>query len=350
MKRKNKVQHEVEYEDAPSGYVTFYNYKEPLMKYEQGYGYVGALVFDGETDKIQCHMCGEWFHHLVPHLSREHNMKAKQYKDEVGLLQTTALISESAREKLIASGLDKRLQNLRSRKGKTHSPEARKKISETLRNNAIKDEALNLKGNCPAQLIDRLQKMYAEDPEAWRVHSLRGMAGSLKRVFGTIKQACLTAGVPYIEPGNNWTQGHNRKYTKQDVLDFIRQFIIAYHRVPTRRDFMDKGKRHIYDSIVKNSFGLKLYIKHALLQMDNYVKVDMNVRYTDKQLIDFIENFAHINKRLPSYSDCKRGLLPPLSTYSTRFKGFKNALKLLKERNIYEETICSEKVCDGSQC
>ena len=42
----------MEYEEAPSGYVTLYNYKEPFMPYREGYGYLGVVLFDGETDKV----------------------------------------------------------------------------------------------------------------------------------------------------------------------------------------------------------------------------------------------------------------------------------------------------------
>lgn len=113
-KRQNREKKEIEYEEAPSGNVTFYNYKEPLMKFEQGHGFIGALVFDTESDKIQCHLCGEWFGHLPSHLAKEHNMRSAAYKDLVGLNQTTALINESMRAKMIASGLKKRMKNLRN--------------------------------------------------------------------------------------------------------------------------------------------------------------------------------------------------------------------------------------------
>lgn len=336
MTRKNRTHHEIEYEDAPSGYVTFYNYKEPLMRYEQGFGYVGALVFDGETDKVQCHLCGEWFAYLSPHIFHVHNMKTAEYKNEVGLLQTTALISETMREKLIHSGLNKRLQNLRNWKGKHHSEETKRKISETLKANAHKEETLNIRGTCPAQLIDRLQKKYAANPENWRIQNIKGIRKSLKKVFGTVKQACLAAGVPYMEPCKNWKPKGPTKHTRQEAIDFVKQFIIAYKRAPVRGDFLNRGHRYIYEKFVVNKSQMNKIVTEAFLQIENYIKTDINVRYTDEQLLNFLRKFAEINKRLPSYSDCKRGLLPPLSTYSTRFKGFKNAMKLAFKDNQYE--------------
>lgn len=55
---KRKADKVMEYEDSPSGFVTLYNYKEPFMKYEEGYGLKGVLLFDGKTGRVQCHMCG----------------------------------------------------------------------------------------------------------------------------------------------------------------------------------------------------------------------------------------------------------------------------------------------------
>jgi hypothetical protein len=147
--KKRRELKEMEYEDAPSGYVKLYNYKEPYMKFVGGFGYQGTILFDGETQKIQCHFCGNWYDFLAPHIAAEHNMRASEYKSIVGLNQSTALISEKHREKLIANGLNKRLQNLRNRRGKKHSLESRKKIAETLKNRTREKE--NKSGTCPEQ-------------------------------------------------------------------------------------------------------------------------------------------------------------------------------------------------------
>lgn len=323
MKGK-KIRKEIEYEEAPCGYVSFYNYKEPLMRYEGGYGFVGALVFDGESDRVQCHLCGEWFKYLPSHLAKEHNMKSAQYKEEVGLLRTTALISESLREKLILRGLGKRIRNLKSRKGKGHTEEAKMRISRTLRENATKDEYVNLKGTCPAQLIDRIQRMYREDPKNWRIKKLEGMRLSINRVYGSVRKACQIAGVPYLESGRNWTS--RKVHTEEGMVAYVRQFLIAYGRNPTREDMVAAGHKVLYQQVARNRKGLERIVRKTHDGMEEYVKTDLNVRYSDAQLLAFLRRFERINKRRPSYSDCKRGLIPPLSTYSRRFKGFNNAL------------------------
>src|SRR6185436_14180348 len=146
-----KERKEMEFEEAPSGFVKLYNYKEPFMKFDRGFGYEGVLLFDGKTDKIQCHFCGQWFSQLGHHLHKEHNMLASEYKDEVGLLQTTALIGEELRAKLIQKNLGKRLKNLRPGKKKTRAE--KEKIRKTLKANALRRETQNRFGTSPLQLI-----------------------------------------------------------------------------------------------------------------------------------------------------------------------------------------------------
>src|SRR3990167_11305295 len=103
---------EIEYEEAPSGFIKLYKYKEPFMKFQEGFGFEGVLAMDGNGDKIQCHLCGNWYEVLGNHLHREHNMKASDYKRLVGLRQNTALISEKVREKMVTNGIE-RFKNLK---------------------------------------------------------------------------------------------------------------------------------------------------------------------------------------------------------------------------------------------
>lgn len=233
-KQKRRQRKEMEYPDSPSGYVTLYNYKEPYMDFEGGFGYQGTLLFDGETDKIQCHLCGNWFEHLVPHIAKEHNMRASQYKEIVGLNQTTALISEKVREKLIANGLDKRLQNLRSRKGIKMSQETKDKIRETLRKNGR--EMQNIRGSCPAQIIERLVKKYNElgrTPTGAEMGE--GFYETTRKVYGSFKEACAVAGIEHRKPGINVSYV-KKKYTEDELVKDMVKFYKNNGRMPVISD------------------------------------------------------------------------------------------------------------------
>ena len=327
IKRSIHNKTEIEYEDAPSGFVNFYNYKEPLMKFEGGYGYIGALIFDGKTDQIQCHFCGDWFQSLPHHLAREHNMKASYYKEAVGLLQNTALVSESTREKLIASGLDKRLQNLR--KGKKKTQAEKNKISATLRRNADKPEAQNLRGTCPAQLIDRMQRIAREKGSELKMRDFSGFDELLKKNFGSLQEACRIANIPYRIPSQ--TLAHEKKQkaaTEEAALNFIKEFILRFNKMPIQNDFDKQNQLYLYQKVVKNKLKLRNLGRQAYAGLDEYKKNSERFTYTKAELLSFLRKFEKINGRKPSYSDCKRALLPNLSKYSYHFGSWKNALKL----------------------
>jgi len=320
---------EIEYEESPSGFVTFYNYKEPLMKFDEGFGYVGALVFDGNTDKIQCHFCGEWLGSLPHHLKREHNMSASEYKERVGLFQNTALISESARAKLIASGLDKRLQNLRAGGKKTE--EQKEKIRATLIENGKKPEGKNLRGTCPAQLIDRLQKIYREKGEQMNMRDISSMREMLKRTFGSMHQACAIAGVPYNAPGFNRSE---KKYTEEDALNFIKEFIARFDRIPKFKDFKLEGKKGLYVARINSFKKLKELSTIAYAGMEEYKKNGERINYSKEQLLDFLRKFEEINGRRPAVSDGKRCLIPYPSRYYYHFGTWKEALRLAFNQTV----------------
>lgn len=326
MIHRNKKKKTIEYEDAPSGAITFYNYKEPLMKFPEGHGFIGALIFDAETDMIQCHFCGKWYKSLPNHISKEHNMKAAAYKQKVGLFQTTALISESMRSKLIASGLDKRLQNLR--KGGKMKATVKAKIRKTLKQNAFLAEAKNLRNTCPAQIIDRMQHLYSIKGDNLSMKDFDGFRGIITKTYGSIKAACEIANIPYRIPGTNKTYDHVRKYVESDAINFIKEYVIRFNKIPTYTDFKTQNKLGLYASQIKKLNNLKILSKKALLSLNEYKHIEQEVKYTKEELLEFLRKFKENNERLPSTSDCKRKLLPSASRYIYHFKSWKKALKI----------------------
>lgn len=307
----------IEYEEAPSGHVTFYNYKEPLMKFEQGHGFIGALVFDGTTDKIQCHFCGEWFDQLGNHLAKEHNMKASEYKYIVGLNKTTALINEKIRSKLIASGLQARMKNLRP--GTKHSEATKAKIRQTqLENRAEKQ---NLAGTCPEQLKDRLRNKYIElghTPSKKRDKGCGFIETGIK-VFGSYKNFCNAAGVPHQPSGKVYN--HAQKYYKHDMIAYVENFVRVNGRLPRFKD-TNKG---LWIAIKK--IGKKKIFGEALKKDGVYKKIEgYTYRYTKTDLIKYLSAFKKNHGRNPTVSDTKRGLLPSFSNFVYHFGTWKDAL------------------------
>jgi hypothetical protein len=230
---KKRELKEMEYPDAECGYVRLYNYKEPFLPFKGGFGYEGTLLFDGETEKIQCHLCGNWFHTFSNHLNREHNMRASAYKNMVGLRQSTALVAESARKKMVLAKFYNPSKNLRP--GKKHSEATKKKIAMTLLANPM--ETKNEKGTCPLQLLDRLNKL---SQRLGRVPTEREVPfkNTLYKVFGSYSKACKRAGLEGRKSGQNlkhWkTKGFD--YTNAGLIKLLREFKDREGRYPSFSD------------------------------------------------------------------------------------------------------------------
>jgi hypothetical protein len=64
------------------------------------YGELGVLAYDGTEDKVQCHICGEWFRALATHVLRTHGWTADEYRQEFGLNNGQSLICQGTKKLL----------------------------------------------------------------------------------------------------------------------------------------------------------------------------------------------------------------------------------------------------------
>lgn len=315
----------IEYEEAPSGMIYFYNYKTPLMPFEGGYGYIGSVVHDETSNQIQCHFCGGWFDILGHHLHKEHNMTASEYKKAVGLNKGTALISETHRALLIAKGLKKRIKNLRP--NKSHTIQTRKKISATLKENRA--EMQNINNTCPEQLLERLVKHHQELGRSPLMSTTGNRSeipfrSALVKVYGSMKNAYKLAGIPYRKPGENRDYEGRRKWTKDVLILKTAEFYKEHGRFPKVKE-IGSGKNYF-----SKFGGYKNIYKKALIiaKEGEYTKLPFRVNHTPQELLNFLRMFKKINGRYPAVSDCKRGLLPYASRYIYHWKSWNTALKV----------------------
>lgn len=63
------------------------------------FGEVGKVSYDCEGKPI-CHICGKSFNRLMRHVNCAHNMTAREYKDEFGLIMGKGICSEKSRKKV----------------------------------------------------------------------------------------------------------------------------------------------------------------------------------------------------------------------------------------------------------
>lgn len=59
----------------------------------------GALRYDGE--RVQCHICGEWFIFLGSHIVKKHEWTADDYREEYGLNVTQPLCTPELSDKFM---------------------------------------------------------------------------------------------------------------------------------------------------------------------------------------------------------------------------------------------------------
>lgn len=82
-----------EYTPNPEDIETIFKVEPPLFEIEGGFGYQGVVLRDTASDKLQCHICGEWFTSLSNHVAIAHRIKSREYRIIYGLPLNFPLIS-----------------------------------------------------------------------------------------------------------------------------------------------------------------------------------------------------------------------------------------------------------------
>lgn len=237
METKEKVV--IEHEEAPSGAIKLYNYKEPFMPVPQGcYGYLGVLMHDAEADLIQCHICGEWLQTLNHHINK-HGLTAKSYKVEFGLSNSTALIADGLREEYIKRANKnptnfKELQKGRIKRGRT-APDH------------LALESKNKKGSCPLQILDRLdwiKQKLGRVPSPSEIRKIDKFEGVTFNGSGLLKLLDKTYGSyeNAIEQ-LNWSTvdiKRNHKWTRKSLLEITEKFYKKHMRFASSSDMKRK--------------------------------------------------------------------------------------------------------------
>lgn len=88
----------------------------------------GQLVTDDAGERVQCHVCGNWYRSLVTHV-RMHGFDADRYKAEYGLARNTPLTAPATSAKLRQNAYDRDQGSIGRQAlidldliGKTHNP------------------------------------------------------------------------------------------------------------------------------------------------------------------------------------------------------------------------------------
>jgi hypothetical protein len=237
----------------------FYNYKEPLRRYIGGHGFMGVLAHNREGDRVQCHICGNFYQTISPSHVKTHGFETlKAYKDEVGLAYTTALISEPVREKLVKiffeQGLQRKLDLKSNKKFEQERIERLIASNKSRTGERLRLEKRNLRGNCPDQLLDKLKVLKKELGKVPTKRDFRAkykgrFLGTIYQTFGSWTNAVKKAGMTPISE----TPGAERKYTDKQLLDYLKEFHKMHSRLASHSDF-DRGLLPAHSTYIEH-FG-----------------------------------------------------------------------------------------------
>lgn len=247
-------------------YLTLGHYKEPLRKVSKGFGFVGCLLATLDGTKVQCHICGELFENLAPHLRSAHSITARDYRERFELAYTTALISEKKREKM--------------------------------KNDTLMWHA-------------RMIEKYGKEEWASKLRS-QGREGMKKRKGS---QPVLT-----LESKNK------RGVCPDQLLQKIREVKEVLGHTPSKSEFISQTGTQRYVHLIYKTFG-SWSVALSKVGLERYHKNKSHKNhgnqyrphYDEEVLLEYLRIFYEKNNKIPTESDCKRGLIPPSTTYAFHF-------------------------------
>ena len=169
------------------------DYKEPFVQLEGAqpdYPQGALLKADDGTGRLLCPYCrddtkpagqrGKAYHNLTTHVFRKHGMRAADFKDEVGLLQKSALVSETLRQQRSRTALRTRLGRLPG----ARRPQPGTRTSFRTPN---PEERKNKTGTCYAQVLEVGRQLLREGRFSGRELARRGIWPSIvKTYFGDL--------------------------------------------------------------------------------------------------------------------------------------------------------------------
>lgn len=217
------------------------DYKEPLRKIEDGYGYYGTLGISEDGEYVQCAICGLLFLDLSVHI-RAHKTSAAEYKKEFKLAETASLMGETTREKrqrnavkLIPSA--ELPAHLRKYNEKVQSGEIRHG-GNMRRQGGYNLQRRNKLGVCPDQVLEKVEllaKKLGHAPSQVEFSEEYGgrYLTSIKFQHGSWSNA--------IHMLDMKTKEELKAPDKEQLLDELRLFHRGFGRIPTTSDF-NRGK------------------------------------------------------------------------------------------------------------
>ena len=114
------------------------------------------------------------------------------------------------------------------------------------------------------------------------------------------------------------------KYTKDELLEYLRQFLEENGRIPANDDFNNNPKYPSFKTYAKSFGSWNGALKMAGLQINIFTKI------ADSELLTYLEQFYKENGRSPTRRDfSNNSRYPSYITYVNRFGSWNKGLKLV---------------------
>lgn len=207
------------------------DYKEPFEQLEGGVpGHPVGVVLKADDGKLLCAWCGKTFQNLASHVKWTHKTSAREYKETVGLLHKSALVSDAMRlsRSRVAQrvGIGTRPKDMFGWRGQ--------KRSTGTESGQRKPEMLNKRGTCYAQALAVGRTVMTEtgrlSERRLRKHGI--FPPTIRRYFGDMdgfRRAVGGQPVGFV------------RHTEAELVQVLRRLAENLGRTPTASDLRRYG-------------------------------------------------------------------------------------------------------------
>ena len=207
-----------------------------------GKSFFGVLEYNTRTDRLRCHVCGQWQRHLASHIYHHHHLSAREYKTRHGLNLSTALIGERTRRLKSQSSIE-RIWN---------RPEIMAQIRSAARHSGpprgIRSELRNRREICPEQLMDRLMEIADENGGRLPLKEMYGRKIYRATVFRAFNLRDMRSVRTLVSVARE-----DGPTGKKLLVEAVRDFYARYGDLPRNSD---SGRSFLYSfDLLRSRFG-----------------------------------------------------------------------------------------------
>lgn len=219
----------------PAHIETLFKVEPPVATLDDGYGFLGVVLRDTQTDKIQCHACGGWYGRLGRHVHAKHRQSLKDYRRQYGLPLEFPLCSVGLSRRLSAHGSKaENVDRLRTLLCANHqmkcSTQKRQKAMRYANNCAARK---NINGLCDEQMLRRFLMVAdivgREPSRSDLVQHDHALCSAIGRRYRTINR--------FRRHHRFTVVAHNPCVPDATIIIALRRFHDLHSRIPRSRDF-----------------------------------------------------------------------------------------------------------------